>query len=311
MSGRVLVTGGLGYLGGRLCTHLAQSADTALRLTARPGRAMVPAWAGGLDVRDVDFADPGNLDPLVNGVDAIVHLAALNAPDSGADPDLAESVTVGGTAALAEAVERQGIRRLIYASTAHVYGAPLVGDIDEETPPHPAHPYATTHLAAENIVLDAGGIVLRLSNVIGPPADADANCWMLVANDLCREAATKGTVSLRGPGTEQRDFVAMTDVLGAIVHMMGLPNLPDQRLFNLGSGEGLSVFNLARRISDRAEALFGRAVPVTRPEPGPDAPARDLAYATQRLRGAGFQPAGNLDAEIDATLSFCREAFGS
>ena len=98
------------------------------------------------------------------------------------------------TKRLVEAASRAGVKKFIYLSTAHVYASPLVGTITEQTLPNNSHPYASSHLAGESAVLNADergviqGVVMRLSNAYGAPMHKGVNCWMLVVNDLCRQA---------------------------------------------------------------------------------------------------------------------------
>jgi UDP-glucose 4-epimerase len=110
-------------------------------------------------------------------------------------------------------------------STTHVYG-PQVGRLEETTLPAPRHPYATSHRAAEDAVLAASGnftaMVLRLSNGFGAPTHAQANCWTLLVNDLCRQAVTDCTLRLRSAGLQHRDFIPLADVTRIVDHMLHL-----------------------------------------------------------------------------------------
>ncbi len=312
---RVLITGGLGYLGGRIAADLAVRGGRTLRLTTRRPAGERPAWSRAFDVVVADFDSGDGVDAACRGVDAAVHLAAVNAPESAADPARAERVTVGGTRKLVEAAAKAGVKRLVYLSTAHVYGRPLAGRIDEATPPKPAHPYAVTHLAAEEIVLAAAkptGVVLRVSNGVGAPADAGADCWMLVANDLCRQAATTDAVVLDGSGRELRDFVVAADVAGAVAHVLALPeNRLGGRLFNVGGDRTLSVLALAEFIAGRAEKVLGRRPAVRRKQVAASGKPAVLDFRSDALRATGFRPTGAFEREIDDTLRFCRDAFAA
>jgi UDP-glucose 4-epimerase len=311
MTKTVLVTGGIGYLGGRIALHLADHGHK-VRLTSRRAETAAPSWAEGMEVVGADFAADNDFSALCRGVDGVVHLAALNAAECASDPDLARRVNVTGTENLFDAAGSTGVKRFIYVSTAHVYGAPLAGVLDEDTPPRPAHPYAETHLGAEEIVLahdGPEGIVLRLSNAIVAAADAGADCWMLAANDLCRQAAGKG-LSLRGSGLDVRDFVPLLDVCRAVDHFLGLDgDTLGDRVFNVGGGS-MTMLALAERIAGCAEAVLGDRPDIQRKEPAPGEEALLLDYRIDRLLGTGFEPAGDIDDEIDATLRFCRQVFG-
>ena len=117
----------------------------------------------------------------------------MNAQDCDADPVAAFQVNGVGSARLRLAANRAGVRRIIYFSTAHVYRSPLVGTITEDCRTLNLHPYAKSHLAGESALYsypDLTGpetLVLRMSNAFGAPLHPSANCWGLLANDLCNK----------------------------------------------------------------------------------------------------------------------------
>ena len=311
MTLKVSVTGARGFLGGRVATGLA-AAGHAVRLLTRHTQDM-PSWSAGMEVLAVDIQDQQTLIDGLRGSDAVVHLAAMNAQESAADPKAAERVNVVGTKNTVEAVQSVNARRLLYISTAHVYGAPLQGLYQEETPTTNRHPYAETHRRAEDLVCsaeDIEGVVLRLSNGVGAPMDRNANCWMLIANDLCRQVAETGALKLRGTGYDRRDFVPVSEVVRAINMMVAnKASVVNPKLFNLAAGFSISTLDLAYIISDRAEALFNVRPEIDyAPDDGnrPAGPTLD----TKRLSRMGFEVASDLSDEIDSILVFCRDEFG-
>jgi UDP-glucose 4-epimerase len=314
-SGLILVTGAGGYLGGRLVAHLRQG-GRPLRLVSRPGGGGGAGQGAGLAGEAAlrgDLRDPSFARAALEGVTTVVHLAAPNEIESQADPLGAIDVTIGGTLVLLQAARAAGVARFVYLSTAHVYG-PLEGTIHEGTVPRPTHPYAITHRAAEDFVLAATaggprGVVLRLSNAVGAPARAEVNRWTLLANDLCRQAITTSKLVLRSAGLQWRDFVAMSDVCGAITHLVDLPaDRLEDGLFNVGSGEALRVIDLAERIRDRTLALTGTAPTIVRPAPAPGETHPPLNFSVDKLWNTNFKFGGSLDDEIDATLLLCRQS---
>ncbi len=319
MSAAILITGGLGYVGGRIARDLSRIGTGRVRIGTRRDPNGRPEWARGLEAARMDFADPENLTKACDGVETVIHMAAPNEIVCGRDPVQAMDATAMATLRLILAARASGVRRFVFFSTAHVYGAPLKGAIDETRLPRPAHPYAIAHKAAEDLVLaerDAGrldAVVLRLSNGIGAPADLGIDRWTLVGNDLCRQFASAGTLTLQSSGTVVRDFIPLSDVVAAARHILSLPTeaLGDG-LFNLGGGrQALSIYEVAEKIAARAEALFGRRPEIRRPEPKPGESAPALDYRIDRLRALGFAPAFDLDGEIDATLTLCRNHFAS
>jgi len=205
MGQRILVTGGTGYLGGRLIGHL-RAGGNAVHVASRKT---------GFDLFSVE-----SLERHCAGMTAIVHLAAPNEIVSLANPEEALRVTAMGTLNMLSAAYRAGVERFIFFSTAHVYGAPLVGLITERTLPRPVHPYAIAHRSAEDFVLawnDEGkieGVVLRLSNALGAPATPEMDRWTLASNDFCRQAVLQRRLVLKSPGLQWRDFGRYAHTLG-------------------------------------------------------------------------------------------------
>lgn len=317
MKKNVLITGAFGYLGGRIAKLLAHDPGVVVHLGTRDGRRRPPEWMGAGKVTVMDLDSRLSLDDACSGMDAVVHLAAVNEVESASDPGEALKVNGLGTLRFLEAAQTRGVARFIYFSTIHVYGSPLAGVITERTLPRPRHPYAITHRVAEDFVLaahDAGrvtGIVLRLSNGFGAPASPDADRWTLVVNDLCRQAVTTGKLVLKTPGLQKRDLITLHDTARAVAHILGLaPERCGDGLFNLGGEYAVSILDMATIIAGRCEATLGFRPPVERPKPAPGEAAEELQYRIDRIKDTGFSLTGNAEREIDATLRFCAAHFG-
>ncbi len=315
---KVLVTGAYGYTGGRIAQALARGGGAEVWLGSRNALQGAPAWLPQARPVMLDWQSPESLQRACAGADAIVHLAAMNEIDSARDPAAALDVNARQTLRLLDAAIAAKVPRILYMSTAHVYGAPLRGQIDERTLPRPLHPYAITHRVAEDFMLaalDAGKIealVLRLSNGFGAPAHADVNRWTLLANDLCRQAVIEGSLTLSSSGLARRDFVTLEDVSRAVVHALSLPahQLADG-LFNLGGDAAMRVIDMAELIAARCEPVLGVRVPVRRAAPLQDERSDELLFSCAKLQGTGFTLMRNHAAEIDATLRLCAAAFGA
>jgi UDP-glucose 4-epimerase len=305
----ILITGGQGYIGGRLCRFISESCKHSVRRISRSTQLsdtisapiIVPNW------EREDF-----LRACCEGVDVIVHLAAMNAPDCEANPAEALVVNTLATVRLLEAAKKEKVRRFVYLSTAHVYGSPMAGCISETTWPQPSNPYATSHRAAEDVIIAADqggqieGIVLRLSNAFGAPVDLVANCWNLIFNDLCRQSATGETLILHSSGLQRRDFVPLTDVCRAIMHVAELSlDSTTPRLFNVGGNWAPTVWEVANLIADRFEVRSGRRPSLVRVEPRAGEIATDFVYQAQRLYATGFRLITDQIEELDALLEFC------
>jgi len=317
MTRSILLTGGLGYVGGRVAEWLSQDPDAELFVTTRnPAAAEIPGWIATDHCLRLDVLDDKDAVAACMGRDVVIHFAALNEIDSLKDPERALLVNGLGTRKLVRAAEAAGVKRFIYFSTAHVYRSPLEGTITEKTLPRPVHPYAITHRTAEDFVLATTkpgkfrGIVIRLSNSIGAPINAKVDRWSLISNDLCRQVATTGEIRLKTPGTQERDFIALPDVARAVSHMI---RLPEERIgdgiFNLGGERSLSILQLATLIQERCSITLGFRPPVIRPEPVAGERIVPLHYSIEKLKSTGFCPKEGLEQEIDRTLVFCRQLF--
>jgi len=312
---RVLITGGFGFLGGRLGQHLVQTGHQIV-LGSRYASS-TPHWLPQAEVMHTDWKNGLALEQICAEVDAVIQAAGMNANDCIADPVAALELNGIATARLVSAASKAGVKRFIYLSTAHVYASPLIGTISEGTCPRNLHPYATSHLAGENAVLGANqrgqieGVVLRLSNAFGMPAHKDANCWMLLVNDLCRQAVQLKELSLRSSGLQRRDFITITEVARAVLHFLDIPRIKcGDGLFNLGGVRAIRVIDLANRIATRCGEVLGYIPPILLPQASSGENDLPLTYRIDKLLATGFIPRDNFDDEIDATLHLCMAAFG-
>jgi UDP-glucose 4-epimerase len=243
-----------------------------------------------------------------------VHLAGMNTQDCAADP--VGALTVNGVASgrLMQAAVHCGVKRLIYLSTAHVYASPLTGIITEATCPTNLHPYATSHRAGEDLVLagkqngEIESIVARLSNAFGAPAHKDANCWMLLVNDLCRQAATTQKLVLRTSGLQRRNFITISETCRAISHFLSIPaSKIGDGLFNVGSAWSPTILEMTERIAERVELATGSRPEIHCEEGQITEPGEQLDYRVNKLTDTGFSWRGSdLDnQEIDGLIQFC------
>lgn len=313
MKRRILITGGMGYVGGRVAQILAERENIAIALGSR-NKQSPPSWLPDAHVISMDWLSQDNLIKACEGVDIVVHLAALNDSECLRDPVAALEVNGVNTARLVEAAKLSGVRRFIYVSTAHVYGPRLQGLIDESTLPIGPHPYATSHRAAEDVVLASNthfvSIVLRLSNGFGVPADPGVNAWMLLTNDLCKQAMTLRSMTLRSYGLQRRDFVTLYDVARVVEHMLELPSVKvGNGLFNVGSSQSMRVIDMVELIQTRCMKLFNFTPEIFRPEPANNEMDHDLDYRIDKLLNTDFLLKGDILSEIDAILLMCNESF--
>lgn len=302
---RLLVTGAAGYLGSRLCATLKGQHGVSIRALVRTDTP----WAAADELVTADLLT-ADLGPVVDGIDAVVHLAGANEVAAQADPDGAVTTTVSAARRLASALP--AATRVVYVSTVHVYGAAMAGGatVRETTVASPRHPYAIARLAAEHTLAAAGVdlVVLRLTNSVGAPVDPRVARWTLVANDLCRQAATDGRLVLRTHGMQWRDFIHQADACDVITAALDPAAVP-AGTWNLGSGTPMTVRDLADLVADAFGRLTGTRPPLDAPAP-PDPPPPPVTVDVSRLTSLGLAARRSVSDAVDETARFCLDHRG-
>jgi len=302
-AGPVAVTGASGYVGSRLLAALGPDARGLVRKQA----SYLPA---DRQVAVDLLSDGGELLDALQGVGTVVHLAGQNEIVAAQEPDRALTETLVAARHVTSAAVEAGASRIVYVSTIHVYGNLLADDaeIDESLAPQPTSTYAIARLACEHLVGQAAAqgidvVVVRLSNAVGAPVDPAVERWSLVASDLCRQAATTGTLQLRSSGVQYRDFVALEDVC-RIIARCASPGGVARGTYNLASGHPLTVRGLAGLVQDSFERRTGRRPPLDAPDPtGPD--PRPYRIHTARLAAAAGVATTPLADAVDELVAFC------
>lgn len=312
---RILITGGFGYIGGRLAQFLDSSGNNNIILGTRKNN-IKPGWLPNSEVLTINWASSDSLSQICNGVDVVIHLASMNAQESNHNPMMALEFNLMASARLLHAAVEQKVKKFIYFSTAHVYDSHLIGDINEGSLTKSLEPYATTHRAAEDVVLAAHAsraiecVVIRLSNSFGAPAHADVDCWTLLVNDLCKQLFSNNKMVLRSSGLQRRDFITMTDVCRATLHLMNYDvNLFSRPLFNLGGAWSPSVWEMTKIISQIYFEEYGVQPKLIRKEPSVDEKYPNLIYNIELLKSTGFTPEAFYEREIRDLLKFCKKSF--
>ena len=312
---KVLITGGMGYVGGRMAVYLTESRpEISLRIMTRRPAERWPEWAGDLDVVNADILDSPSLNAALGDVDTVIHLAAIGENDCVRDPDLALEVNGRGTHLLLQACREQNVNRIIYFSTFHVYGPQAAQPITEMTATRPVHPYAFTHRLAEDYVNwfrlrdKMETMIVRLSNGFGYPADTLTNRWTLVFNDMCTQAVESGEVRLRSKGTQHRDFITLGDVARGTEHLLSLGSDDwGDGLLNLGGDCSLSIYQAAEHVAAVYQEMYGKELHIRVGDADDPAGAGPVRFSIEKLKETGFTLKGDISGEVKGTLAVCQE----
>jgi len=304
MSMRVLVTGGAGYVGSVTAERLISTGHEVVVLdtlvTGHP--AGVPAGAG---LVQASVGDRETVTGLLRDerIDAILHCAARSlVGQSMQDPSLYYHENVVGGIALLDAAREAGVTRMVFSSTAAVYGAPETSPLREDDPLRPINPYGATKLAFEGAmrwysVHGLRSVALRYFNVAGASErfGEDHEPETHLIPNLLRAAESGEPVTLFGDdyptpdGTPIRDYIHVLDLADAHIAALGLTGSmqPGGSVCNLGSGGGFSV----KQVLTAAEAAIGQPIPhVYGPRRAGDPPV--LVAGNERAREIlGWTPA--------------------
>ena len=304
----VLVTGGAGYIGAHV-----------VRLLSRAGRDVVvvddlstgsASRLDGVPLVRADIAAPGAAASLAevlkdHGVTEVVHFAARKSvPESVQRPTWYAAQNLGGLVHLLDAMRDVGVDRIVFSSSAAVYGSPRGPRVTEAGPTEPVSPYGWTKLAGEWLIRDAGtawglrGAALRYFNVagagwpdLGDPAVANLVTMVLERLTSGRPPVVFGDDYATPDGTCVRDFVHVMDLAEAHVAALAGLDAHPWGVLNVGTGQGASVLEVVRGLMAASGLSFEPEVAPRRPgDPAvvvadPGAAAAQLGWRAQRTVG--------------------------
>jgi len=247
-----LVTGGCGFIGSHLCDALRRRGD-AVRVLDDLSTGHRANLAPGAELIIGDIADAGVVRAAAEGVDGIVHLAAIASVERGTQDWLGtHRVNLSGTIAVFEAARARRLP-VVYASSAAVYGDNAALPLAEAAATRPLSAYGADKLGCEQQARVAGQVHgvptlgLRFFNVFGPRQDP-ASPYSGVISIFCDRLARGEAITIYGDGQQTRDFVNIADVVRALMH--GLERADTTApVFNVCTGQPTSVLTLAETIA--------------------------------------------------------------
>jgi UDP-glucose 4-epimerase len=313
---KVLITGATGYLAGRIAYSLHKDFDITLGSRNLAMLKNVEVFQG-FSLTALDMANESSFATALKNIDIVIHLAAMNHQDCEKNPELARHINVTQTQKLINAALANQVKKFLYLSTIHVYGTPFPEAMCETSPTHPQSVYAKTHLEAEGILRQAHAtgkiqaLILRLANALGAPMHQQVPAWGLVANDLCLQAVKHRKMVLKSIGNQERNFVSIS-YLGRAINSLFKATFPDEDsdpIFNVGGQINLTIWQLAQKIQERCQILFGYRPDLTRPsaERQDQNNQNHFEFDCRKLQKiAGEEALDELDQEIDQTLKFCK-----
>jgi len=302
----VLVTGGAGYIGSHAVKALrASGADVVIYDNLTAGHRAA-AKAARAPLEEGDIRDTARVADVIkaHGVDAVLHFAAiLSVGDSVKDPLGYYDNNVGGALSVLRASVENGVKHVIFSSTAATFGNPIETPITESHPQRPINAYGETKLAIERALphfetaYGLRSVVLRYFNAAGADPDGalgeDHHPEQHVIPRAIDAASGRDSFSIFGvdydtpDGTCLRDYIHVTDL--ALAHVLALESLRaggPSASYNLGNGKPLSVRDVLKSI----ERVTGRKVPAAEGPRRPGDPGVLFASSDRIKRELGWKP---------------------
>ena len=297
---KILVTGGAGYIGSHMVKLLV---DTGAEVSVIDDLSTGHADAvRGAQLVQGDIADIPSTANLLKkrGIEAVVHFAgASQVAESVANPAKYQARNVDASLALLEAMRHAGVARIVFSSSASVYGDPQRVPIDETHATLPVNPYGASKLAVEHKLTECSAayglraVSLRYFNAAGADGglgerhEPETHLIPLVLKSALRKTpiSVYGTDYPTRDGTCVRDYVHVSDLCSA--HLLALERMDKGHdSFNLGNGEGFTVME----VIDAARRVTGRRIEMRLSERRPGDPPALVADATKARRVLGWQP---------------------
>ena len=300
---KVLITGGAGFIGSHIAEHYQGIAEEIRVLdNLRTG------YKKNLDGLKVTFIEGSITDrelvaKAVEGVDYIFHMAAMvSVPESMQKPRETVDLNVNGLLTVLEEASKAGVKKVVLASSAAIYGDNPIVPKGETMYPEPKSPYGITKLDGEyymEMFRTTGQVntgCCRFFNVFGPRQDPKGA--YAAAVPIFMEKAIKGEdITVYGDGEQTRDFIYVKDIVGGLTYVAEHPEVTG--VYYVGYGGQITINDLANIIIDAAGST---SKVVHLPErPGDVKHSRSCA---DKLRNAGWTPKYTLEEGLKTTLEY-------
>lgn len=293
---KYLVTGGAGFIGANLVKMLLDQNHEVVVVDNYAGGKKEERIHSGAEYIDLDICDFDKLNKVcIKGFDGIFHLAALpRVSYSMEHPIETHETNVNGTLNVLVCAKENNIKRVVFSSSAAVYGDQEKFPVEESFLPNPVSPYGLHKLIDEQYatlfssIYGIETVSLRYFNVYGPYFDPEG-AYALVVGKFIDQRKNDQSMTICGDGEYYRDYVHVTDIARANLMAMTVNSVGKGEIINIGSGESCSVNELAKLIGGPTVNIESRA----------GDPRKTQADITLAKKLLGWKPAITLEQGID------------
>ncbi len=311
---KYLVTGGAGFIGSNLVDALLKRGHEVRVLddfsTGR--RENLAPFTSRIRLFEMSIVEPDGLDEAIEGVDYILHQAALpSVPRSIEDPVGTFKINAEGTLNILEAARRAGVKKLVFASSSSIYGSNPELPKRETMIPAPMSPYAAGKLAAETYcrvytrVYGLATSSLRYFNVFGPRQDPNSQ-YAAVIPKFIRAGLLGLPVTVYGDGEQSRDFTFIDNVVQANILVAESQNGAGD-VFNTACGDRITLNQMLAQL----EGLLGRKIARSYVAPRPGDVPHSQAQISKLQDTFDYRPAVSFAEGLRQTVGYFKEIFPS
>jgi len=302
---RILITGGAGFIGRHIADYFQDRAEVRVIDNLRSGSK---SNLSGLKCQLIvgSILDRDLVREAMRSVDFVFHLAAMvSVQESVQKPNECAEINVGGTAIVLEEAARARVKKLIFSSSAAVYGDNPINPKIESMPADPKSPYATGKDEAERhcrSFTDEGRlstVCLRYFNVFGPYQNP-ASEYSAAVPAFIEKAFRNQPITIFGDGRQTRDFIYVKDVVAANAFFALKSQATD--VFNVGCGREITITDLAltiRNLTSSSSTIEYEAERL--------GDVKHSIAGVDKIQAAGFRPICDLAEGLRATIEFFKK----
>ena len=305
---KIVVTGGAGYVGSYLVYKLLQEKHEVYSID-NISRGDYSALEGVVQPEHLvvgDVRDSALLDNLFKDADAVVHLAAIpGLVRCNESPEEAVSVNVFGTYQVLEAARKQGVKKVVFSSSAASYGVPRSLPVTEDHPLNPMNLYGVTKLAGEKMMTvyynnyDIETVTLRFGNIYGVGLFSRENT---VIPKFVRMGLESKTMTIYGDGSSTRDYVHVDDIVQSIVRSISSTDKGGE-VYNVGA-HSIKIRDIADKVSKAIFEAHDKKIDYMN-LPERTGETKHLEYNIDKITSElGYKPKWDVDMGIKQLIEF-------
>lgn len=311
---KCFITGGAGFIGSHLVEVCLDRGFSVIVLDdlSTGKKENLPLNHAQLEFIEGDITDRDSILQVKRrnpDIDYIFHLAAIASVTKSMERPLeTHQVNFMGTLVLLDVFRDSGLKKMVYASSAAVYGEPEKIPLREDAPPGPMSPYGADKLQGEyylkifNDSFDLPTVACRFFNVFGERQDPSSPYSGVISiffdKILSKKRKENAAITIFGEGTQTRDFIYVKDIVRALVFLAEKPTIRGD-IFNLGYGKKITILKLAQKMRD----LVGVNIDIQHRE-AREGDIRDSQSDIEKLRATGFRFKYDIDKGLQRLAEF-------